>query len=288
MGLYLCSKSDSPDLNRAFAYWNRLQSVPVTTDSEKHQRQLDLEHILSACLHSSEWSRCSSLLHSDLCSPRHVYLYLRSLASSSELKRVVSGYLDYRSTLFSDSPTSFVQEKQYIVALLLDIAKITNDATLLEVVLSDVLRAASDSNASASLTLTDTLFSRMARLGMQFGLVRSVYGLYVLNGAQFRGLKKVYRAMERFMSYADAPDEETAEMKQKVRELHWSQPEEKGGEEEKGREEEEKGLVFDEDEFIEEDVLQILKDGFNVRKKSSKKAKKENQTWKRGKRAGKS
>lgn len=201
---------------------------------------------------------------------------------------MVSGYLDYRSTLFSDSPMSFVQEKQYIVALLLDIAKITNDATLLEVVLSDVLRAASDSNASASLTLTDTLFSRMAHLGMQFGLIRSVYGLYVLKGAQFRGLKKVYRAMERFMSYADATDEETAEMKQKVRELHWSQPEEKGGEEEKEKEEEEKGLVFDEDEFIEEDVLQILKDGFNVRKKSSKKAKKENQTWKRGKRAGKS
>ena len=126
MGLYLCSKSDSPDLNRAFTYWNSLQSIPITTESEKHQRELDLEHILAACLHSSEWSRCSSLLHSSFCSPRHVYLYLRSLASSSEFKRIVSGYLDYRSTLFSDSPTSFVQEKQFVVALLLDIAKITN------------------------------------------------------------------------------------------------------------------------------------------------------------------
>ena len=67
------------------------------------------------------------------------------------------------------------------------------------------------------------------------------------------------------MSYTDASDEETAEMKQKVRELHWGQPEE-----------EEKGMVFDEDEFIEEDVLQILKDGFNVRKqKSGKKIAKE-------------
>ena len=265
MGLYLCSKSDSPDLTRAFTYWNHLQSVPVTTDSEKHQRELDLEHILTACLHSNEWSRCSSLLHSSFCSPRHVYLYLRSLASSSEFKRVVSGYLDYRSTLFSDLPTSFVQEKQFVIALLLDIAKITNDATLLEVVLSDVLHAASESSTSASLGLSNTLFARMARLGIQFGLIRSVYGLYVLNGAQFRDLKKVYRAMERFMSYTDASDEETAEMKQKVRELHWGQPEE-----------EEKGMVFDEDEFIEEDVLQILKDGFNVRKqKSGKKIAKE-------------
>ena len=186
------------------------------------------------------------------------------MASSSELKRVVSGYLDYRSTLFSDSPTSFVQEKQFVVALLLDIAKITNDATLLEVVLSDVLHAASDSNTSASLALSSTLFARMARLGMQFGLVRSVYGLYVLNGAQFRDLRKVYRAMERFMSYADATDEETAEMKQKVRELHWGQTDVK--------EEEEKGMVFDEDEFIEEDVLQILKDGFNVKRKKEGKS----------------
>ena len=264
MGLYLCSKSDSPDLNRAFTYWNSLQSIPITTESEKHQRELDLEHILAACLHSSEWSRCSSLLHSSFCSPRHVYLYLRSLASSSEFKRVVSGYLDYRSTLFSDTPTSFVQEKQFVVALLLDIAKITNDATLLEVVLSDVLHAASDSNTSASLALSSTLFARMARLGMQFGLVRSVYGLYVLNGAQFRDLRKVYRAMERFMSYADATDEETAEMKQKVRELHWGQTDVK--------EEEEKGMVFDEDEFIEEDVLQILKDGFNVKRKKEGKS----------------
>ena len=174
MGLYLCSKSDSPDLNRAFTYWNSLQSISITTESEKHQRELDLEHILAACLHSSEWSRCSSLLHSSFCSPRHVYLYLRSLASSSEFKRIVSGYLDYRSTLFSDTPTSFVQEKQFVVALLLDIAKITNDATLLEVVLSDVLHAASDSNTSASLALSSTLFARMARLGMQFGLVRCV------------------------------------------------------------------------------------------------------------------
>ena len=153
----------------------------------------------------------------------------------------------------------------YIVnRALTDIAKITNDATLLEVVLSDVLHAASDSNTSASLALSSTLFARMARLGMQFGLVRSVYGLYVLNGAQFRDLRKVYRAMERFMSYADATDEETAEMKQKVRELHWGQTDVK--------EEEEKGMVFDEDEFIEEDVLQILKDGFNVKRKKEGKS----------------
>ena len=284
MGLYLCSKSDSPDLSRAFSYWKSLQSIPITTDDEKHQRQLDLEHILLACLHSHEWSRCSSLLHSDLCSPRHIYLYLRSLASSSDLKRVVSGYLDYRSSLYSCSPTSFVQEKQFSIALLLDIAKLTNDVTLLEVVLSDVLRAASDSNNTASLVLTNTLFARMARLGMQFGLIRSVYGLYVLNGAQFRGLKKVYRAMERFMSYVDATDEEIAGMKQTIRELHYSQPE---GEQEKKKKEEEKGMVFDEDEFIEEDVLQILKDGFNVKKKTGKETHKERKQGKKNKKMGK-
>ena len=81
------------------------------------------------------------------------------------------------------------------------------------------------------------------------------------------------------MSYADATDEETAEMKQKVRELHWGQTDVK--------EEEEKGMVFDEDEFIEEDVLQILKDGFNVKKKTGKETHKERKQGKKNKKMGK-
>ena len=281
MALYLCHKDDSVSVEQVLRYWDHLRSVPVATEEEKQQRRMDLEHVLHVFIRAGDWRQCSSLLDDANCTARHVSLYLRGLARTRDLRRMVSVYLDHGSLVYSGDASSAVQEKHFIVNLLLAVAKLTRDSTLGEVVIGDVLRHATVGSRDFSFPLTSAIYARMARLSIAHGLTSCVYRLYVLGDPRSREMPKVLRSMERYMTSVDSTDPEILRMKEEVSRLHLSNPlDGEAAGETRSEQEKTSGLVFDEDEFIEEDVLQILKDDFNVkrvtrnRKKYNRKPKK--------------
>ena len=267
MALYLCHKDDSVPVEQMLRYWSDLQPVPVGTDEERRQRQMDLEHVLHVLVRAGDWRRCSSLLRDANCTARHVSLYLRGLARTRDLRRMVTVYLDNSSLVYSGDAESAVQEKHFIVSLMLDVAKLTKDSTLTEVVISDVLRHVTGEATNASFLLTNAIYARMARLSIALDLTSCVYRLYVLGNSQFGGMSKLLRSMERYMTSVDSRDPEVLRMKEEVGRLHLSNPlDSEGTGETRSGQEKTSGLVFDEDEFIEEDVLQILKEDFNIKR----------------------
>ena len=265
MALYLCHKDDSVSVEQVLRYWDHLRSVPVATEEEKQQRRMDLEHVLHVFIRAGDWRQCSSLLDDANCTARHVSLYLRGLARTRDLRRMVSVYLDHGSLVYSGDASSAVQEKHFIVNLLLDVAKLTRDSTLGEVVIGDVLRHATVGSRDFSFPLTSAIYARMARLSIAHGLTSCVYRLYVLGDPRSREMPKVLRSMERYMASVDSTDPEILRMKEEVSRLHLSNPlDGEAAGETRSEQEKTSGLVFDEDEFIEEDVLQIIHSRGNI------------------------
>ena len=179
---------------------------------------------------------------------------------------MVSVYLDHNSLVYSGDASSAVQEKHFIVNLMLDVAKLTKDSTLGEVVISDVLKHATVDSRDFSFPLTSAIYARMARLSIAHGLTSCVYRLYVLSDPQYREMPKVLRSMERYMTSVDSTDPEILRMKEEVSRLHRSNPLD--------------GEAAGDTRSEQEDVLQILKEDFNVkrvtrnRKKYNRKPKK--------------
>lgn len=266
MGLYLTGK-DSND-NREFAtiLWNKLLTFPVTTEEEYQQRVIDLGNILNVCMRVNDWPACSVILHTPYTTVMHVAKFLRGVGStpSPDVPYLVSAYLDYHSIIYQSVNESSLKDLLFIVDLMLDLFKLSHNPDILNIVVNDIVN-------TAGLVLPEKQYSRLTRLCLQNQCSHEVYLLYCYNEGQYESVK-LYRKMESFIHKLEGDSMKVQEMKRRVYELHYSNTSMEEEEEEKGDE-----LVFDEDEFIEDNVLQILKSDFKVKRLSEKSERKNRQ-----------
>lgn len=266
MGLYLTGK-DSND-NREFAaiLWDKLLTFPVTTEEEYQQRVTDLGNILNVCMRMNDWPACSVILHSEYTTIMHVARFLRGVAStpSPDVPYLISAYLDYHSIIYQSVNESSLKDLLFIVDLMLDLFKLSHNTDILNIVVNDIVN-------TEGFILPEKQYSRLTRLCLQNQCSSEVFSLYCYHEGQYESVK-LYRKMESFIHKLEGDSVKVQEMKRKVYELHYSNTSVEEEEEKKDN-----GLVFDEDEFIEEDVLQILKNDFKVKRLSGKEERKHHQ-----------
>ena len=249
----MLSKDSKDDSELALQIWKNLQQFTPVSEEDIRQCRIDLSHVLSVFIRVSDWSSCSQYLRSPNCNVSHIALVLRGIARSEKVDKnyLSSLYMDYRDIIYHSVDSSTMKDVLYVIDLMLDICSLYDDSALLSVVINDVLT----SSEAESVDITNKLFSRLVRLSIEKDLTESVYSLYMFQNGKFCSMTRIYRLIERYMRGLKTSDEATSKMKQRVLNLHYSNP----------TEEESANTPDVDEEYLEPSVLEVLK-GFDPNK----------------------
>ena len=258
MGLYLISHDNQDNRELASLLWNQLQKIPVSTDEEILQRKHNLSNYLSSLIQFNDWTACSVILHNAVCDISHITQLLRGMAISpmSNPNNLISTYLDYHDIIYKEVNDQSLKDILFITDLMLDVFKLNKDENILNMVVNDLINL-------PSICLSEHVYSHLCNLCLHYHCNKLIYQLYCYNEGNYTSLIPLYRRMERYLLHVEDDSEKIKEIKDKVFALHYSNSIDEKME---GNDNEE--MVFDEDEFIEDDVLQILQSDFNIKKVS--------------------
>lgn len=251
MGLYLASK-DSND-NRAFAVtmWEQLNTLPVSTEEERNQRSTDLSHLLNVFSSQGDWTSCSLFVRSPYCTISHISKLLRSMIQSAAKPGfIVLSYLDFRDVIYQTVNDTTIKDILFVADLMLDVYKLSKDGNLLNVLVEDLTTLPESS-------IPEVLYSRLCKLCIQNKLTDPLFKLYCFNEGRYS--EKVYRSIEKYFHKLEG-NSHVYEMKKKVFECHYS-----------NTVFERESLELDDDDFIENDVLQILQSDYQIKRKPKEK-----------------
>ena len=174
----------------------------------------------------------------------------------SNPNNMISTYLDYHDIIYKEVNDQSMKDILFITDLMLDVFKLNKDENILNMVVNDLINL-------PSICLSEHVYSHLCNLCLHYHCNKLIYQLYCYNEGNYSSLIPLYRRMERYLLHVEDDSDKIKEIKEKVYALHYSNSIDEKME---GNENDE--MVFDEDEFIEDDVLQILQSDFNIKKVS--------------------